>query len=275
MGTVAEQVRFEHEPCATCGAPIEAIAPSWYTLRIDQVKGDRGRVRWRYAPDETARCFRCDLEAQPPDAREARWRDLLEPLQSWKAGSNLPSSATLYHHRTANVHVHSPVNGTFQFEDFFCHVRGRVPDAWRIPRRVIAPNLALNNGTEPLTLLYVGSRIRLDGVSAYIDLNWDVLRPETEGTLQVMNWLTATYPDLDRLMHGAQTFVKNLSRGRKRGGTTHTRHDVEVLLRAYVAERGNLPKRKEFFAYAGIPKPTWDRYMRAWGTSFKVLLRDM
>lgn len=266
METVAEPVTLLAERCAQCARAIEAISPEWYRLDFDY---ESRRVRSRYAPDATALCVACALETSPESERASIRKDHHEPLLARKSIAGVPGEATLFHHRTLNRHVYGAVNGVFTFDEYFCHVRGTVPDTWTIPHRLLVPD----DGTAPLTLLYVGSDVYLQGVDARVALTWDLRRPASEGRLQIDGWSALSPADLSRVMEGVRVFMRQAA-GRPRGTTDHTMADYEAAFRDATATLGRPPRSVEEFRDAtGLSSDTVKRNLRRWGTTWGTFRR--
>lgn len=258
------KIILDHEPCQACGRPIEVTSPEWYRITFNLTDPKNYRATWSYNPAGNAFCVSCQLERVDP-ANAPALAAQLEGLQVRKRVIGLPDDVTMFHHRTLNKHVYGAVNGVFNFDEYFCHIRGAIPQEWTIPRRLIHPD----DGSEPLTLLYAGSDVHLQGVGARAFLTWDIARPTAEGQLQIGGWSQVTPSDFGRLMEGVRVFLMRQSVGRPRDTTDRTLADYERDFREVTAKLGHKPRSvDEFSEHTGIPSRTAKRNLKRWGLTW-------
>lgn len=268
MATVADDAgpTFYPEYCVRCHKAIEVISPKWYRLTFDFINL---RASWHYQPDESALCIACCLDTAS-DTERPGWSAKLGELQARKAATGLPGNVTMFHHRIHNTHVYGRIHGVFQQDHYFAHYRGPLPDDCTIPRTTIA-----QDGYIPLTLLYVGWDLVLEGVPAVARFTWDIIDVRREGELRIDGWSAATHPELMRLMEGARIFYEQATVGRPRGTTMHTYSDYAQAFQFVTAELGRPPKSlEEFVNLTDLKADTLKRNFKRWGMTWSAFRRE-
>jgi hypothetical protein len=255
------QPMFYPEFCVQCQKPIEVISPKWYHLDWDYVNS---RLRWHYRPDETALCVTCCL-ARTKDAERPVWESHLSGLMARKADTGLRDDITMFHHRTHNEHIYSRVRGVFQYDQYFAHYRGPLPDDCTLPRATIA-----QDGSIPLTLLHVGWDFVLEGVPAVARFSWTIDDVRREGELRIDGWSRATHPQLMRLMEGARALMQAPAVGRPRGTTDYSYEDYAQSFSDVTRSLGRPPKSlDEFVENSNLSRDTIKRDMKRWGITWR------
>jgi hypothetical protein len=251
------------EWCARCGLAIEVCSPVWYRLDFDLANR---RVQWYYDPDDSALCIACALVAARPATRP-RLESKLAALVERKRLAGVPETVTMFHHRTQSNHIHGPTHGRFNFDWYFVHLRGELPNDWSTPRLSVTQD----NGAPPLVLLFLGWDISLNGVPAVARYTWDATDVRREGRLHIDGWSLTRHADLMRLLEAGAIFYERATLGRPRGSTVHIYDDYVRMFQEASVKLGREPKSLPEFIEVmklEVSEDTVKRNMKQYGTTW-------
>lgn len=218
QSNVRQALRAEREWCRACGQTIDAISPTWFTVErhLKDPKRPRGQICYDPDnPDDPALCVPCSVAAAATD-RRAAWEGFLASLVCRKQQANVPNDVTLFHHKTRNSHVFPRTQRVHQTDFYFIISRDPINPEWNVPTESFKPD----NGNPPMTLIYVGADLRLDGVATSMSVTWDAEALGTgQSEMKINGWGEASHDDVMRLMDGARWLWEEAGpwRGRPRG----------------------------------------------------------
>lgn len=243
---------FLHDDCASCGAPVDVIAPTSEAIQLS-LNGMRGE--WFHEPS-SARCAACALR-EASDFERPQLERKLRAYQRRKAITGLPDDATLYYvHATSNE---------IMFDQFFVRASGRMPGKAKIPCLYLTPD---DLDEDAVAILFMAWDFATSDRRAIARYTWNAVDPYREALMCVDGWSKVPPGTLTALIADSRRFVEERQpRGRKPGRKL-SREDILIAYRAYHNETGRYPKQNEVATALGTSPKTIHRIIGQPWTEF-------